>query len=91
MPEEMNILREILTNRGIKWSDRSDKPGFPLLDLAIYRTRFNHNGVEWSVISGFGTYGGDKGLLEVMIGSGDPVGHLTAADVVNLMDKGVRK
>ena len=89
MPEEMNILREILTNRGIKWKDRSDKPGFPLIDLAIYRTRFSFQNKEWSVICGYGTYGGDKGLLEVMIGDGDPIGHLSAKDVVNLMDKGV--
>lgn len=54
-------------------------------------------GENWSVINGFGTYGGfgllgekNKGLLELwaeQVNDGTPLGNLTADDVINLMEK----
>lgn len=63
-------------------------------DTSMYRTHFEHNGYKFRVIHGFGSYGGkdtltgnDRGLLECMtekINGGEPVGFLTAAEVLNI-------
>lgn len=84
MPEEMKLLREALDKKQIYWEDdTTDKSeGFPFLDLSIYRTTFRHNGHSYSVISGYGTYGGDYGLLELTIDSRDPIGRLTHEEVM---------
>lgn len=86
MPEEMIKLRNVLNSREIPYLDRTEKPGFALMDLTIYRTWFIYKGKQWSVISGYGTYGGDKGLLEVMVDDYNPMGSLTAQEVIMLMD-----
>ena len=86
MPDEMLKLRNVLNSRSIEWLDRTEKPSFSLLDLTIYRTWFMFRGKEWSVISGYGTYGGEKGLLEVMVDDYNPMGSLTAQEVIMLMD-----
>lgn len=85
MPEEMDLLRDALYIEGIEWEDDTyDKSdGFPFLDLSIYRTKFVYNGHSCSVISGYGTYGGEHGLLELMIDSNDPIGSLTHEGVLH--------
>ncbi len=89
MCKEMEKLREALTANDIIWTDASDKGLLP-----ITRTHFEHKGYKWSVIHGFGTYGGwshlepDAGLLEVMssaIDGGEPMGWLTAEEVMDLV------
>jgi hypothetical protein len=86
VPDEMLKLRNVLNSRGVEWVDRTEKPSFSLLDLTIYRTWFMYKGKEWSVISGYGSYGGEKGLLEVMVDDYNPMGSLTAQEVIMLMD-----
>ena len=86
MTKEMRELRKMLDAEGIDWHDKSEFGLCP-----IWRTHFEHRGYHWSVIHGYGTYGGftsidaDKGLLEVMsdaINNGEPVGWLTAERVM---------
>ena len=97
MVEEMTRLRELLTKQGIKWHDASTPKGYP---IKIDRTHFDYRGYEYSVINGFGTYGGfaylhedkkNKGLLELMSGAvndGEPVGFLTAEQAMKLVLEG---
>ena len=96
MVKEMLKLREMLTDKGIEWHDASTPPDYP---LKIDRTHFNYIGFSWSVINGFGTYGGydsfehkkNQGLLEVMsaaVGDGEPIGYLTAENVMRLVLEG---
>lgn len=87
MPEEMVKFRNVLNSRGITYIDRSEKPSFSLIDLTIYRTWFIYKGREWSVISGYGTYGGEEGLLEVMVDNDNPRGRMTARDVIEMMEE----
>ena len=87
---EMQKLREYLDKNQIVWSDNSDD-----WEVAwICRTRFKYKKVTWSVIHGYGTYGGidyfsgmDDQSLEVMIDCKEPIGYLTAADIIELMEK----
>ena len=78
--EEMKKFRDALDERGIQWTDGSSGVICPICmtSFKIGRTRF-------SVINGYGTYGGywerspmNKGLLELRINSRDPTGYLTA-------------
>ena len=92
MPEEMIKLREMLTEMGIKWHDKSSvyEPyeivdHKILLNLCIYRTHFNYKGKFHSVICGIGTYGGELGLLEIMIETDDPTGYHTAEDIIKIL------
>lgn len=55
MVYEMLKLRELLTKNGIEWHDASTPPDYP---LKFDRTLFEYKGFSWSVINGFGTYGG---------------------------------
>lgn len=87
--EEMQKLRDGLTARGIEWKDSTQRgPAY-----WICRTHYKHNKNKWSVVHGFGTYGGfshfskDAQLLECMYGGNEPIGWLTAAEVFKLMDK----
>ena len=91
MVEEMLKLRKLLTEHGIEWHDASTPPGY---NLQIDRTHFEYRGFNWSVINGFGTYGGigifrnkeNMGLLELMsnaVYDGEPIGYLTAAQVMD--------
>lgn len=83
MTEEMENFRQMLNEEGIEWEDASSTDWWP-----TNRTHFDHRGFKWSVIHGYGTYGGfnpltdqDEGLLELMsdaVNDGDPVGWLTA-------------
>ena len=78
MCNEMIKLRKMLNDEGIEWSDVSC-----LYFLTINRTHFEHRKYHWSVINGYGTYGGDEGLLELMsnaVNGGEPIGYLTAEE-----------
>lgn len=104
MTEEMVKFRKMLDENGIKWEDASTQntvnPFDCLLEIDrfhIDRTHFQYRGYDWSVVHGFGTYGGhssfekDKGLLELMsnaVDSGEPVGYLTAEQAMDLVLKG---
>lgn len=101
MSKEMIKLREMLTKAGIAWEDHSDPFPFCVMgiDLEVYRTKFSYRKYDWSVIHGFGTYGGwsslkeDEGLLELMsnaVNYGEPVGCLTAEEVMEYVT-GVNK
>lgn len=90
--QEMQNLRNKLNTLGIQWTDYSDRN---YITYPICRTRFKINGFEYSVINGFGTYGGinvltrrNQGLLEIMsdnINGGEPVGWLTATEVMEML------
>ena len=84
MCNEMIKLRSELDRRGVEWTDKSESRTLP-----IDRTHFYWKGYFVSVINGFGTYGGflsfdqiNEGLLEVMIGHSEPIGWLTADEVI---------
>lgn len=83
MTHEMKLFREMLDAEHIKWRDASSQS----FELPMDRTHFEHRGYFWSVIHGFGSYGGrsslydDEGLLELMsdaVNKGEPIGFLTA-------------
>ena len=78
---EMNILREALTAKGIDWHDKSDE--------LFTRTHFIRpsDGVPCSVVYGRYSYGGSSGLLESMPpvhfdDEDDVEGYLTAEDII---------
>lgn len=87
MCEEMVKLREWLDDHEIHYEDDSD-----CLSQVYYihRTKFFVNDNEFSVINGYGTYGGisafnsvNAGLLECWVNcKGEPEGFLTAEDVI---------
>ena len=111
MCKEMHKLRSMLDARDIKWQDKSYITSPEQIaqcvtlgieqkyaDVSIFRTHFEVHGYFWSVINGFGTYGGyepytgkNKGLLELMsdmVNGGEPLGCLTAEDVCKIIDSG---
>lgn len=81
-PEFLKFVK-ILKNNQIKYKEINSDTGY-----AIARVRFWYNGNEWSVMHGYGTYGGatawgeDKGLLEILhLDSSEcPIGFLTAEE-----------
>lgn len=90
--EEMEKFRHMLDINGISWHDASEL-GL-IYGFGIERTKFKHRGYYWSVIHGYGTYGGfnrsehDQGLLELMsnaVNDGQPVGWLTAEKAIALV------
>lgn len=96
--EEMQKLRKMLEKKGIEWHDNSEvmseSKEWPMW---ICRTFFEYKGLKFSVINGFGTYGGwfganpgmtedeNMGLLEIMIGDNDPVGWLKAENIMEIL------
>ena len=88
--EEMAKLRGYLDSHDIKWADASDE--------RVCRTKYWHKGILYSVINGYGTYGGIDGcdpkevndcLLEcwsVPFGD-DPAGWLKADDIIKKMEE----
>lgn len=87
MTHEMELFREMLDAEHIEWRDASSQS----FELPMDRTHFEYRGYDWSVIHGYGSYGGpsflydDKGLLELMsdaVNEGEPVGFLTAEEVM---------
>lgn len=106
--EEMVKLREGLDKRSIAWVDKSDicsKERIEMLksmgfteeesDFTMYRTHFTYKDHFYSVIFGYGSYGGTNPItseasgdkLELMIDDNTPKGWLTAEDVLNIVDK----
>lgn len=69
--DEMKKFRELLDQNEIEWIDDSEA-----LDRERYICRTHpKNHKRWSVVNGFGTYGGyvfgkNEGLLEVMFDDG---------------------
>lgn len=96
MCEEMKLLRKELDARGIEWQDKSsicEKQHITFFDTTMFRTHFKHDGCFYSVIYGYGSYGGvscfgdfDSKLLECMVDDNDPIGFLKAKDVLDIMD-----
>ena len=101
MIEEMIKFRELLDDRNIEWTDESWNCKLAMGgELDIYRTHFVIKGHEFSVINGFGTYGGyfgnkedNLGKLELMelggglYNNGETVGHLFADDVIKELEE----
>lgn len=90
MTKEMQLLRQMLEENGIPYKDNSQ--GEP---LPITRTYFSYNGNQYSVVHGYGTFGGwdgfnqkDKGLLEMMENRDDPIGYLKAEAIMKYV-KGI--
>jgi len=95
---EMVRLRSDLDMLGIEWKDQSSV--IPE-DHWICRTWFwiNHN--KWSVIHGYGTYGGysywldrDDMRLELTTSTqngGEPIGYLTAKEIIELVKEELEK
>lgn len=104
MPSEMQKLRTMLTEMGIKWQDKSAiYPEDRILDImkmfnvpreiadvSIYRTHFDAIGCHYSVICGYGTYGGEEGLLEMISDDEDPTGWLTAEDIIGQIQEQIK-
>lgn len=91
MTHEMKLFRQMLDAEHIEWHDASSQ----LFELPMDRTHFEYRGYQWSVIHGFGSYGGpsrlydDKGLLELMsdaVNKGEPIGFLTAEQVMKYVE-----
>ena len=86
--ENMLTLRKWLTAMKIAWWDNSRTYDD---DFYIHRTKFMIANKEYSVINGYGTYGGfydvsknNLGLLEMYVsGEGDPVGYLNAKETID--------
>lgn len=84
--EEMKKFRELLDQNKIEWIDDSEA-----MDTELYICRTHpKNHERWSVVNGFGTYGGysmwekNEGLLEAMI-DGKVLGHLKAEEAYILV------
>lgn len=94
--EEMKKLRQMLDEKNIPWHDASDvmseSKEWPMW---ICRTHFEYKGIKFSVINGFGTYGGwfganpgiseeeNMGLLELMMDDDNEVfGWLEAEGIM---------
>lgn len=93
MTHEMKLFREMLDIENIEWHDASSQS----FELPMDRTHFEHRGYFWSVVHGFGSYGGpsflydDKGLLELMsdaVNEGEPIGFLTAEEAMQYVRGG---
>ena len=104
MPLEMQKLRTMLDEMGIKWQDKSaiypedkilaimNRYNVPreIADVSMYRTHFNAIGCHYSVICGYGTYGGEKGELEMMVDDGEVTGWLTAEDIIGQIQEKIK-
>ena len=104
MPSEMQKLRTMLTEMGIKWEDKSAictedmirivmnmyNVSRETVDVSIYRTHFDAIGCHYSVVCGNGTYGGEEGLLEMMVNGAEPTGWLTAEDIIGQIQEKIK-
>lgn len=90
--DEMKKLRKYLDDHNIHWREVShDTP-----DWWICRTHFEYKGFNWSVVNGYGTYGGivpgteiNHNKLELMVecvDDNEPIGWLTAEDVIGYIE-----
>lgn len=85
--EEMKKFRELLDQNEIEWIDNSEA-----LDTEKYICRTHpKNHRRWSVVNGFGTYGGydfdekNEGLLEIMF-DGKIMGHSKAEEAYKIVE-----
>lgn len=86
--EEMKKFRELLDQNKIEWIDDSEA-----MDTELYICRTHpKNHKRWSVVNGFGTYGGysmwekkNEGLLEVMIDD-EILGYCKAKEAYKLVE-----
>lgn len=97
--EEMKKLRAALDKMGVAWVDKSEEwkaadysNWFNIEDYGICRTHFDYNGKHYSVINGFGSFGGydgfdkeNKNLLEIMLPNKELKGYLTADEVIEIL------
>lgn len=88
--KEMKKLRKYLDDNKIEWWDDSSISAM----FWMVRTKFHYKGREFSVINGVGSYGGcvtvdckNNGLLECMIDGREPIGHLTAKEVIEKIER----
>lgn len=98
--DEMIKLRQALDEKGVKWEDKSTicleehilevirkrNVSRKYADTSMWRTHFTYNGYFYSVIYGYGSYGYYDGKLECMVGGKEPVGSMTANDILDLME-----
>jgi hypothetical protein len=98
--EQMQLLRQLLDKKNIPWEDHSeDMTRDKDSPMWFCRTWFEYKGTKWSVVNGFGTYGGwfganpgasekeNMGLLELYDWISEPKGWLTANDVMKEIEK----
>ena len=71
---EFEALRDMLDSEGIEWHDNSDE--------VFHRTQGEHKGRRFSAIFGYGSYGHERGYLEVRMDEDEPIGWLTASDAL---------
>ena len=95
--EEMNKLRTALDKMGVEWVNASEEWGIGerdtfIRDFYICRTHFDYNNKHYSVINGYGSFGGydmfsydNKGFLEIRFPNGEVEGYLTAADIIKII------
>jgi hypothetical protein len=98
--EEMKKLRAALDKMGVEWGDASDEWKTPdyeselcfLRTLYICRTHFSYNNSHYSVINGYGSFGGmdlfdheNKGFLEIRMPNGKVKGWLTSDEVIEIL------
>lgn len=92
--DEMKKLREYLDSNEIEWADvSSEYSGF-----YICRTHFTYGENKYSVVNGYGTCGGynyfnkvNDGLLEMRVSNKEPIGHLTADEVIEIIDRKIQE
>ena len=75
--KHFQALRDKLDQAGIPWHDNSD--------FLFDRTQGEWNGHFFSAIHGYGSYGSEKGYLEVRIDETEPIGWLTAKEAFDLI------
>lgn len=87
-------LRELLDQKGIKWTDESETIKAGDIGFTIDRTHFEYKRKKISVINGYGTRGGvgifsnkNEGLLEFYDYESEPIGYLTAEEVMKVLEK----
>lgn len=83
----MKKFRKLLTEKDIAWIDSIH---IGVVACPIYRTNFTFKNIEFSVINGYGTYGGydpftdsNEGLLEIFDSeTSEAKGNFTAAEAM---------
>lgn len=86
--EELKKLKEYLKSKNIPYTTPNTDGDYP-----INRVKFNIGINNFSVINGYGTYGGfdavykeNQGLLEIMINDNNVIGCLTCESVINIIN-----
>lgn len=75
--EELVRLRGLLDAEGIGWADHSREES-----PHIWRIHAADGDPYFSAICGAGTYGSERGLLELWFGEGEPTGYLSAEEAL---------